>query len=127
MNHAPKQIKLHRRSRTLELVFADGSYQLPAEYLRVYSPSAEVKGHGQGQEVLQTGKRDVAITGVEPQGNYAVKLVFDDGHDTGIYSWPYLYELSTQYEAKWNDYLRRLQQAGKTRDPDVSVVRLLDP
>lgn len=127
MTQAPDKIKLHRRSRTLELVYGEDSVQLSAEYLRVFSPSAEVRGHGHGQEVLQAGKREVAITGVEPQGNYAIKLVFSDGHSSGIYTWQYLQELARDQEVNWQDYLRRLHEAGKTRDPETSVVRLLNP
>jgi len=122
----PTKIKLHRRSQVLELVYDHTCFELPAEYLRVYSPSAEVKGHGKGQEVLQSGKRSVAITGIEPQGNYGIKLIFSDGHDTGIYSWQYLHHLGSDYEAKWQGYLLRLKQAGKTRDPDVGVVKFVE-
>ncbi len=112
----PTNINLHQQSRVLEIEFDNGeSYQLPCEYLRVYSPSAEVTGHGPGQEVLQVGKEEVNITGIEPQGNYAVKLIFDDKHDTGIYTWDYLYELGSDYEAKWQDYLERLKAAGHKR------------
>ncbi len=112
----PTDIKLHQKSRVLEIAFDNGeSYQLPCEYLRVYSPSAEVTGHSPGSEVLQVGKEEVGITGIEPQGNYAVKLIFDDKHDSGIYTWEYLYELGSQYEAKWQDYLERLKAAGHER------------
>ena len=122
---APSRIKLHRNSRKLELAFGEGEvHELECELLRVYSPSAEVRGHGPGQEALQIGKRDVAITDIRPVGNYAVQLVFDDGHDTGIYSWDYLYDLCRQREARWSDYLERLREAGASRDPDVQVVRL---
>lgn len=119
----PNKIHLHRSNNQLELHFADEVYFLPAEYLRVYSPSAEVRGHGHGQEKLQSGKMTVAIKGIEAQGNYAIKLIFDDGHDTGIYTWDYLHQLATQHEQNWQDYLQRLQQAGQSRDPEVSVVR----
>lgn len=122
----PLKIKLHRRSQRLELVYGDASFHLPAEYLRVYSPSAEVRGHGKGQEILQSGKQGIAITGIEPQGNYAIKLIFSDGHDSGIYSWHYLYNLATNQETHWQDYLLRLKQAGKTRDPEVGVVRIVE-
>ena len=106
----PTDIRLHRVSRLLEISFDNGEkYKLPCEYLRVYSPSAEVRGHGPGQEVLQLGKEQVNITAVEPVGNYAVKLYFDDGHSTGIYSWKLLYELGSQQEQLWNDYLDRLK------------------
>ena len=112
----PTNINLHQKSKVLELEFDDGSnFQLPCEYLRVYSPSAEVTGHGPGQEVLQIGKEDVNITAIEPQGNYAVKLVFDDRHDTGLYTWEYLYELGSDYDNKWQDYLDRLKAAGHER------------
>lgn len=101
----------------LEIAFDDGKrYKLSCEYLRVSSPSAEVRGHGAGQELLQTGKRDVSITAVEPVGNYAVKLVFSDGHDTGLYSWDYLYALGADHDRLWNDYLQRLEKAGASRD-----------
>lgn len=109
----PTNINLHQKSRVLEFEYDDGSkYELPCEYLRVYSPSAEVTGHGPGQEVLQVGKEDVNITAIEPQGNYAIKLIFDDQHDTGLYTWEYLHELGATYEEKWQDYLRRLKEAG---------------
>ena len=114
----PTEINLHQVSRTFDIAFDDGqSYSLPVEYLRVFSPSAEVRGHGPGQEVLQVGKRDVNISAIEPVGMYAVKLVFTDGHDTGIYSWEYLYDLGTRHDANWKTYLSRLQHAGKSRDP----------
>ena len=104
-------------SRVLEVAFNDSrTFRLPYEYLRVYSPSAEVRGHGPGQEVLQTGKKNVGITAIEPVGVYAVKLVFTDKHDTGIYSWDYLYELGTKHDSNWKTYLARLQQAGASRD-----------
>jgi len=119
----PVGIQLHTRSRELELEYADGTrYSLSCEYLRVYSPSAEVGGHGPGQEVLQTGKMKVGISAIKPVGNYAVQLVFDDGHDTGLYSWPYLYQLCVQREQRWQDYLDRLARAGAGRDPDVQVI-----
>ena len=109
----PVNISLHQQSKVLEVEFDNGDvYQLPCEYLRVYSPSAEVVGHGPGQEVLQVGKEDVNITAIEPQGHYAIKLIFDDKHDTGIYTWEYLYKLGASYEAKWQNYLDRLKQAG---------------
>ncbi len=125
--HRPTGIQLHARSRQLELEYADGErYQLSCEYLRVYSPSAEVLGHGPGQEVLQTGKMNVGIEAIRPVGNYAVQLVFDDGHDTGLYSWDYLYALCVNREAWWQDYLERMAAAGASRDPEVQVVRF-DP
>ncbi|HYC35887.1 MAG TPA: DUF971 domain-containing protein [Usitatibacter sp.] len=114
----PIEINLHQVSRVLDIAFDDGtSFSLPCEYLRVFSPSAEVRGHGPGQEVLQVGKREVNISAIEPVGVYAVKLAFSDGHDTGIYSWEYLRELGEKQEANWNAYLARLAQAGKGRDP----------
>lgn len=112
----PTEIDLHQQSRVLEISFDDGAhFELPCEYLRVYSPSAEVQGHGPGEEVLQLGKEDVNITAIEPVGNYAIKLVFDDGHDTGLYSWDYLYALGQNQEQKWAEYLRRLDEAGHKR------------
>ena len=121
----PTEINLHQASRVLDVTFEDGrTFSLPVEYLRVYSPSAEVRGHGQGQEVLQIGKINVAITDIKPVGNYAVQFTFSDGHDTGIYSWSYLRELCDNREAWWDDYLRRLHEAGASRDPEVQVVRL---
>ena len=119
----PLGINLHRRSRELELSYDGGEvYRLSCEYLRVYSPSAEVRGHGPGQEVLQTGKLKVGIKSIKPVGHYALQLVFDDGHDTGLYAWDYLYQLCIHHEAWWQDYLDRLAAAGETRDPDVQVV-----
>ena len=121
----PTGIQLHTRSRELELDYGDNeAYRLSCEYLRVYSPSAEVRGHGPGQEVLQTGKQHVAITAIKPVGNYALQLVFDDGHDTGLYSWDYLYQLCLEKGRRWQAYLEQLQEAGASRDPDVQVVRL---
>lgn len=114
----PTAITLHRASRMLEIAFDDASvFTLPFELLRVYSPSAEVRGHGPGQEVLQVGKRDVDIVDVQPVGNYAVRPVFSDGHDSGLYSWDYLYMLGREHEALWQQYLDRLAQAGASRDP----------
>ena len=115
--HLPTAITLHQKSRVLEIAFTDGrSFKLPYEYLRVYSPSAEVRGHGPGQEVLQTGKRDIEIRSLEPVGSYAVQPAFSDGHSTGIYSWDYLYELGENQEKFWADYLAKLEKAGATRD-----------
>lgn len=114
----PTEIKLHQKSRVLEITFSDGSrFELPYEYLRVYSPSAEVRGHGPGQEVLQTGKKDVDILDLEPVGSYAVQPQFSDGHSTGIYSWDYLYELGLNRESLWKKYLERLKQSGARREP----------
>lgn len=121
----PTGIVLHARSRVLELEYATGeNYQLSCEYLRVFSPSAEVVGHGPGQEVLQTGKLQVAIQSIKPVGNYALQLVFDDGHDTGLYSWSYLYQLCRQQESRWQGYLESIALAGASRDPDVQVIKL---
>jgi DUF971 family protein len=112
----PTEINYHQKSRILDIVFDSGErFQLPAEYLRVYSPSAEVRGHGPGQDVLQVGKENVKIAHIEPVGNYAVSLHFDDGHDTGIYSFQELYNLGVNKEPYWRDYLRRLEQAGHAR------------
>ena len=114
----PTDITLHQKSGVLDVAFDDGKrFSLPVEYLRVHSPSAEVRGHGPGQEVLQAGKRQVGVAAIEPVGVYAVKLVFTDGHDTGIYSWEYLYDLGERQESNWKAYLARLQAAGKSRDP----------
>ena len=113
----PTDITLHQQSNMLDITFDDGSrYSMPVEYLRVYSPSAEVRGHGPGQEVLQVGKRNVSVKAIEPIGMYAVKFIFSDGHDTGIYSWDYLRELGTKHDSNWKTYLARLEQAGKGRD-----------
>jgi DUF971 family protein len=112
----PTELNLHQKSRVLEIAFDDGShFSLPCEYLRVYSPSAEVRGHGPGQEVLQVGKEEVNITEIDPVGSYAVRLRFDDGHDTGLYSWETLYDLGVNYTQYWNDYLKRLEAAGVKR------------
>lgn len=114
----PTEIKLHQLSRQLEIAFNNGTrFELPYEFLRVYSPSAEVRGHGPGQEVLQVGKKDIAIKGIEPVGSYAVTLTFSDGHDTGIYSWDYLYELGANYVALWGRYVNRMEAAGASREP----------
>lgn len=114
----PTEITLHQQSNRLDIAFDDGErFELSCEYLRVFSPSAEVRGHGPGQEVLQPGKKEVGIRAVEPVGMYAVKLVFTDGHDTGIYSWEYLHELGVKRESNWKTYLARLAQAGKAREP----------
>ena len=112
----PVEMRLKTAERRLEIDFDDGrSFSLPAEYLRVESPSAEVQGHGPSQKTIVAGKREVAITAVEPVGNYAVRLVFQDGHDTGLYSWPYLYELGDQQEQKWSQYLTELEKRGLSR------------
>ncbi len=113
----PTEIRYRKKSRLLCLTFHDGvTASLSTEYLRVHSPSAEVKGHGPGQEVLQTGKQDVAISRIEPVGNYAVRLVFDDGHDSGLYSWKYLHQLASNHETNWQNYLQRCRDAGTPRD-----------
>ena len=113
----PTEIKLHQASRVLEIAFANGRhFRLPYEFLRVYSPSAEVRGHGPGQETLQAGKRDVTIDSVEPVGHYALRPTFSDGHSTGIYSWDYLYDLGTRQDDLWRRYLERLAAAGASRD-----------
>ena len=118
-NPKPTEVNFHKVSRILELKFSDGTaFELPTEYLRVYSPSAEVQGHGIGQEVLQLGKEDVNIGRIEPVGHYALQLIFDDNHDTGIYSWEYLYQLGANYEKKWAQYLERLEAAGHKRKTD---------
>jgi len=112
----PIDIKLHQASRLLEIQFDNGTEcLLSCEFLRVYSPSAEVRGHGIGQEVLQVGKEDVNITSIEPVGHYAIKIGFSDGHDTGLYSWDYLYYLAQRYESLWMDYIAKLEAAGHTR------------
>ncbi|MFO1424429.1 MAG: DUF971 domain-containing protein [Candidatus Competibacteraceae bacterium] len=116
MSIRPTEIKLHQASRTLEVAFEDGArFELPCEYLRVFSPSAEVRGHGPGTETLVTGKENVNITAIEPVGHYAVRLIFDDGHSTGLYSWNILYDLGRDRESHWQDYLRRLAEAGYQR------------
>ena len=113
----PTEIKLHQKSRELEVAFDDQrQFRLSCEFLRVYSPSAEVRGHGPGQEVLQVGKKNVEISAIEPVGTYAVKLVFSDGHDTGIYSWDYFYDLGARHDEYWNGYLARMQRAGASRE-----------
>jgi DUF971 family protein len=113
----PTEIKLHQVSRILEVAFADGKrFEFPCEYLRIYSPSAEVRGHGPGQEVLQVGKKDVEITRIEPVGNYAVVLFFSDGHDSGIYSWDYFYDIGINQESLWKRYLERMEEAGASRE-----------
>ena len=119
----PTDIRLHQKSRILEVFFDDGAhFRLSCEYLRVYSPSAEVRGHGPGQEVLQLGKENVNIAAIEPIGNYAIRLVFDDGHNTGLYSWNVLYKLGANYESLWPAYLARLEKAGYARqEPSIPI------
>lgn len=124
MTKLPTAINLHKASRTLGLTYGtDEVYQLPAEFLRVHSPSAEVQGHG--KPILQFGKLNVGLTKIEPAGQYALKLTFDDGHDSGLFTWDYLYQLAVRQDALWADYLAELKAAGKTRDPSQSVVRLM--
>ena len=118
----PTALTVHSQSRILEVAFSDGAaFKIPFELMRVYSPSAEVQGHGPGQEVLQTGKREVGVVELEPIGNYAVKPVFSDGHDTGIFSWDYLYHLGADQDQLWAEYKRRLQAAGANRDAQMVV------
>ena len=113
----PTDIRLHQKSRELEIVFDDGNtFRFSCEFLRVYSPSAEVRGHGPGQEVLQVGKKNVEIKGIEPTGTYAVKLSFSDGHDTGLYSWDYFHDLGVRQDDYWQSYLARMKQAGASRE-----------
>ncbi len=114
----PTEITLHQQSRALEIAFDDGvHYRLPYEFLRVFSPSAEVRGHGPGQETLQVGKKNIGVNGVEPVGTYALKILFDDGHDNGLYTWEYLQELGKYQDGMWQDYLTKLEVAGKSREP----------
>lgn len=116
MNQPPTDITLHQRSQELEFAYSDSErYRVSAEYLRVHSPSAEVKGHGPGQAILQTGKREVRIDGIDSVGNYGIKLTFSDGHDTGIYTWAYLRELGAHQDSKWSEYLTALENAGASR------------
>jgi DUF971 family protein len=117
----PSEIKLHQKSRRLELVYADGeTYSLDFEYLRVYTPSAEARGHGPGQETLQTGKRNVVIERIEPVGTYALRLVFSDGHDSGLYSWDMLYNLGKHHDELWAEYLEKIEKQGLSRDIDTT-------
>ncbi len=117
----PVEIKLHQKTRRLELSYGDGaSFALDFEYLRVFTPSAEARGHGPGQETLQTGKRNVDITAVEPVGNYALRLVFSDGHDSGLYSWDILHNLAIHHDELWQEYLKQLEKQGMSRDIDTS-------
>ena len=120
----PSAIRLRRKSRVVELDYPDGcSYALSWEFLRVHSPSAEVRGHHPSQAVLQIGKRDVAVSELKPVGHYALQIVFDDGHDSGLYAWDYLYRLCTEHDSLWQSYLDAIEDAGATRDPDTQVVR----
>jgi len=124
MTQLPTDIKLHKASKTLSLKYASGEeYHLPAEFLRVHSPSAEVQGHG--KPILQFGKIGVGLIKVEPAGQYALKLTFDDGHDSGLFTWEYLYQLAQRQESLWDDYLLELKNAGKSRDPAEQIVKLM--
>ena len=124
MSKFPTAVNLHKTSNTLGLTYGpDETYQLPAEFLRVHSPSAEVQGHG--KPILQFGKLNVRLIKLEPAGQYALKLTFDDGHDSGLFTWDYLYQLAVRQETLWADYLAELKAAGKTRDPSQSVVKLM--
>ena len=116
----PQNIVVHQQSKVLELVYGADVYKLPFEFLRVWSPSAEVRGHGVGQETLQTGKRNVLINNIEQVVHYSIKPVFSDGHDSGIYSWDYLYEMCLNYDAMWQDYLGRLEKEGVDRDTPMA-------
>jgi DUF971 family protein len=124
----PSSIRYHRKSRVLEVAYADGTrFELPAEYLRVYSPSAEVRGHTGGEPLLVPGKRSVGIARIEPVGQYALRLVFDDGHDTGLYSWDILLDLGSHQDEYWAHYLRRLDERGMSRDSDLLKLSALPP
>ncbi len=125
MQKPPNKIQLHKASQQLELHFGTEHFLMSAEFLRVHSPSAEVMGHGPNQAVLQFGKKDVAIQKIERAGNYAIKIYFDDGHDSGIFTWTYLYELCTTQESLWQHYLDALTSAGKTREKDTSIVKFV--
>ena len=121
----PKRIVVAKNKDTLTLEYDQRQFDLSAEYLRVFSPSAEVRGHGHGQEVLQFGKQFVLIDNVIASGNYAIQIIFNDGHDSGIFSWDYLFDLGSNYSQNWSNYLDQLHQAGKSREPDTQVVKLL--
>lgn len=119
----PQNIRLRKQSRVLQLDYADGqSYSLPWELLRVYSPSAEVRGHSSSQAVLQTGKKNIGVSELRPVGHYALQIIFDDGHDSGLYAWDYLYRLCTEQDAYWERYLDALAAAGASRDPETQVL-----
>ncbi len=124
---APKTIVYHQRSKALEVSFDDVSYQLPAELLRVYSPSAEVRGHAPSERKLETGKKHVGIRAVEPVGNYAIRIIFDDGHDSGLYAWDFLAELGRDQDAYWNSYLSDLKAANASRLPTIPVGHFTPP
>ena len=121
----PKKIRLDKSEKKLILHYPDGEFELSAEFLRVYSPSAEVRGHGVGEGTLVSGKQHVGIDRVAAAGRYALQIFFDDGHDSGIYTWQYLRELCDAREEKWGEYLARLEAAGKGRDPDESPVKFI--
>lgn len=125
MSQAPQRIKLHRKTQILEVAFGSQVYKLSAEYLRVHSPSAEVKGHGPGQEILQLNKAQVAITRIEPQGNYAIRLCFSDGHESGIYTWEYLSSLGKNHTEYWQQYLEKV--ASHTENEEISPVKWMPP
>jgi len=125
MQKLPRKIQFHKQSQILELHFGSEIFSLPAEFLRVHSPSAEVKGHGPNQAILQFGKKDVRIIKLERAGNYALKLSFDDGHETGLYTWEYFYQLGSKQEELWRNYLDALHQAGRSREKDTSVVKFV--
>lgn len=128
MMEQPTEITLHQQSRELEIAFADGTrHRLPYEFLRVHSPSAEVRGHGPGQEVLQTGKQEVKVLGLEPVGSYALMIAFDDGHDSGLYSWEYLRHLGRNKDELWQEYLQCLEAAGASRLPPRDGAGTVDP
>lgn len=131
MKRIPDKIRLHRKSAVLSLQYADGShFDLPAEYLRVQSPSAEVRGHGRSGGSLPVGKRGVQILDIETVGHYAIRLIFDDGHDSGIYGWDYLYQLGEEQEARWRDYLQQLEAQGARRDPlppGTQAIKIQEP
>lgn len=124
---APTRIQLHKQSGLLELQFGEKISRLTAEFLRVHSPSAEVKGHGKGQEVLQYGKKNVLISGIQASGNYAILLIFDDGHDSGIYTWDYLAALCANQQSLWDEYLLKLNNAGLSREAHTSAIRFIQP
>ena len=126
MARIPTKIQLHKKSQQLELHFATEQFLLPAEFLRVHSPSAEVMGHGPSQAILQVEKKEVRMQKIERAGNYALKIFFDDGHDSGIFTWNYLYEIGSQQESLWNAYLEALLQAGKSREKDTSIVKFME-
>lgn len=126
MAKIPTKIQLHKQSQQLELHFATEQFLLPAEFLRVHSPSAEVMGHGPNQAILQIEKKEVRMQKIERAGNYALKIFFDDGHDSGIFTWNYLYEIGSQQESLWNAYLEALLQAGKSREKDTSIVKFME-